>query len=109
MTSLHKIGSQYKTMHYRGLTINSTLCKVFNSLLCSQVEKFVQNHKQIGFRKGARTSDHLFTLRTLIEKYNQCHNGQKLYACFVDFRKAYDSVWRRGLLHKLLLEYSRKI
>jgi hypothetical protein len=29
-------------------------------------------------------------------------NGKKLYACFVDFRKAYDSVWRNGLFLKLL-------
>ena len=27
---------------------------------------------------------------------------KQLYACFVDFRKAYDSVWREGLLFKLL-------
>ena len=25
-----------------------------------------------------------------------------MYACFVDFRKAFDSVWRDGLLYKLL-------
>ena len=107
ITSLHKNGSLYDTSNYRGLTINSTLSKVFNSILNSRLEKYVENHniltnKQIGFRKGARTSDHLFTLRTLIEKYNQCYDGQKLYVCFVFFRKAYDSVWRRGLLYKLL-------
>ena len=27
---------------------------------------------------------------------------EKLYACFVDFRKAYDTVWRKGLFLKLL-------
>ena len=26
-----------------------------------------------------------------------------MYACFVDFSKAYDSVWRVGLLYKLIL------
>ena len=25
-----------------------------------------------------------------------------IYACFVDFRKAYDSVWRNGLSYKLM-------
>ena len=72
-TSLHKSGSLYETSNYRGLTINSTLSKVFISILNSRLEKYVENHniltnKQIGFRKGTRTSDHLFTLRTLIEK-----------------------------------------
>jgi len=58
------------------------------------------NYNQIGFRKGYRTTDHIFTLKTLIE--NSLSRKEKLYACFVDFRKAYDTVWRKGLLYKLL-------
>ena len=26
----------------------------------------------------------------------------KLYTCFVDFKKAFDSIWHQGLLYKLL-------
>lgn len=29
-----------------------------------------------------------------------CHQ-EKIFACFVDFRKTYDSVWHDGLLYKL--------
>ena len=32
--------------------------------------------------------------------------GKKLYACFVDLRKAFDTVPRIRLFHKLLKEYS---
>ena len=28
---------------------------------------------------------------------------EKVYACFVDFRKAFDSVWHEGLFYKLLM------
>ena len=28
--------------------------------------------------------------------------GKKIYACFVDFQKAYDNVWRTGLYYKLI-------
>ena len=28
--------------------------------------------------------------------------NKKLYFCFVDFRKAYDSIWRKALFKKLL-------
>ena len=48
-----------------------------------------------------RTADHVLTLRTLINKYVNCHKT-KVHACFVDFRKAFDSVWHDGLLYKLL-------
>ena len=59
-------------------------------------------HKsQIGFLPNNRTADHVLTLRTLIDKYVNCHH-EKVYACFVDFRKAFDSVWHDGLLYKLL-------
>ena len=58
-------------------------------------------HKsQIGFLANNRTADHVLTLRTLIDKYVHCHK-EKIYACFVDFRKAFDSVWHDGLLYKL--------
>ena len=46
-------------------------------------------------------SDHIFTLHTLIDKYIHKHNS-KIYACFVDFRKAFDSVWHKGLFYRLL-------
>ena len=42
-------------------------------------------------------------MRTLVNKYMYHHN-EKIYACFVDFKKAFDSVWHDGLLFKLLPE-----
>ena len=54
---------------------------------------------QIGFNKGSRTSDHMFTLKAIIDKYNKRH--KKLYACFIDFKKAFDTVDHTGLLYKL--------
>ena len=52
-----------------------------------------------GFWKDHRTSDHIFTLFSLINKYTK--KGKYLYACFVDFQKAYDSIKRDGLKRKL--------
>ena len=63
--------------------------------------KNLLHNSQIGFLNGNRTSDHLFTLRTLIEKYVK-NNKEKIYACFVDFRKAFDSIWHEGLFYRLL-------
>ena len=42
----------------------------------------------------------MFTLKTLVDQAFQ--SKESLYVCFVDFKKAYDSVWRDGLFHKLL-------
>ena len=43
----------------------------------------------------------MFVLRTLIEKYTKDKNG-KLFACFIDFRKAFDRVFHDIMLYKLL-------
>ena len=56
---------------------------------------------QIDFLPNNLTADHVLTLRTLIDKYVHNHN-EKIYACFVDFKKAFESVWHDGLLNKLL-------
>ena len=56
--------------------------------------------EQIAFSKDSRTSDHMFVLKTLIDKYTQ-QRSKHLYTCFVDFRKAFDTVWHIGLLYKL--------
>ena len=43
---------------------------------------------------------YLFVLKTLVDNYNS--KNKNIYACFVDFRKAFDCVWRTGLFFKLI-------
>ena len=44
----------------------------------------------------------MFTLRTLVDKCVSHSAKGKLYTCFFDFKKAFDSVWHDGLFCKLL-------
>ena len=59
------------------------------------------NREQIGFQKNSRTSDHILSLKTLLNKYVTDKKGKKLYACFTDFKKAFNSDWHEGLFRKL--------
>ena len=59
------------------------------------------NKWQAGFLPDHRTSDQTFIIKSLTQKYIN-HNKKRLYACFVDFRKAFDLVWKEGLFYKLL-------
>ena len=43
------------------------------------------DHNQIGFRKGFRTADHVFTLKTIVDQ--SFKNKEKLYTCFVGLKK----------------------
>ena len=52
-----------------------------------------------------RTTDHIITLKTLCNKYVKDKNGGKLFACFVDIKKVYDSIWHEGLFPKLITDH----
>ena len=93
--------------NYRGICISSCLEKLFCSILNNRLLNFSQKHKiihhsQIGFLPGHCTSNHIFPLKTLIEKHVTRAPKGKLYTCFVDLKKAFESIWHQGLLYKLL-------
>jgi len=63
---------------------------------------------QAGFRAARSIIDQLFTLRRLVETYSEF--SRYLYVCYVDFQKAFDSVWRIGLRRVMrFLSYEDKI
>ena len=57
------------------------------------------NKYQSGFRKSRNTIDQLFRLSDDIIK--NFGNKSSVLGVFVDFEKAYDMVWRCGVLYKL--------
>ena len=70
---IFKYGNATDPGNYRGITLNSCLGKLFTIILNNRLTEYTDKHKiippnQIGFKKKARTSDHLFVIRTLIEK-----------------------------------------
>ena len=85
--------------------MTNTLGKLYSTLLLKRIEaeietKNILSQSQAGFRKNFRTTDHIMTLFTLIKKTLKNQN-KFLFACFVDFRKAYDSICRHRLIYKL--------
>ena len=107
ITPIHKTGNTQSPENYRGITITSNLGKLFNSILNERLESYLdKNNKksdlQIGFEKKKRCSDHIFILNTIINKYFS--KGEKVFACFVDFSKAFDTVAHDMLFYKLLRE-----
>ena len=102
---IYKKGEVEDPDNYRGLAIGSSLAKLFSMILLKRLTIFIDQNNvisanQIGFMKGARTSDHIFLLQTVIEKVVKKKRG-KLYAAFIDFKKAYDTVDRRKLFERL--------
>ena len=102
---IHKGGDVNELSNYRAISITSCMSKYFTLILNQRLDTFFENNdilnkEQIGFKKGCRTSDHIFVLKTLIDQYKK--NKIPLFSCFVDFSKAFDTVWRDGLYYKML-------
>ena len=103
---IHKDGSKDDPNNYRGICIMNALLKVLctllnNRLIAFSTDRQLINKAQIGFQANCRTSDHLLTLKSIVNKSVVDKKGKKLYTCFVDFQKAFDSVWHEALFRKL--------
>ena len=102
---IFKSGVKTNPNNYRGISIMSCLGKLFTSILNQRLLKyFIENNilskEQVGFVVGNRTSGAHIILNNLLELY--CHKrGKKIFSCFVDFRKAFDSIPRYILFTKL--------
>ena len=86
---LYKSGCRSDPGNYRGICISSCLGKFFTSILNSRFNTFLEEHqilnnRQIGFRQGFRTSDHILVLKTLIDFYKT--RKKPIFTCFIDFR-----------------------
>ena len=102
---IYKSGNTFDPGNYRGICISSCLGKFFTLIMNTRLSEFLEennviNRCQIGFRKHHRTADHLLVLKTFIDFYTS--HRKPIFACFIDFKKAYDSVWRKSLLFKLI-------
>ena len=110
LSPLHKSGEKSDPNNYRGLAVSSCLGKLFNKILQRRLDKYCKKFNHISIlqgsgKAGSRTSDHLLILRCLFDKYVK-HQGKHLFTCFVDLRKAYDTVPRTQLFYTLLRDYS---
>ncbi|MEW8547414.1 MAG: reverse transcriptase family protein, partial [Candidatus Thiodiazotropha sp.] len=91
--------------NYRPITLLSCFGKLFTAILNTRLNNYVNENGiidscQAGFRKGFSTTDNLFILQSLIQIAKT--NKSKLYCAFIDFKQAFDTVWRNGLWQKLL-------
>ena len=91
--------------NFRGIAVGSIVGKLFSLILLSRLEKRIQatfpiTSNQIGFMKGHRTADHIFVLKTIIDKIVKVER-KNLFVAFIDFRKAYDRINRDLLFLKL--------
>ena len=98
-------GEKNDVDNYRAISLLSCFGKMFTAVVNNRLSKFLENsgvlgEEQAGFRKGYSTLAHVFTFKCLLDLYTS--KKKRLYCCFVDYRKAFDTIDRTNLWRKLL-------
>jgi hypothetical protein len=101
----HK-GDSNDPNNFRPITLVSCLGKLFTAILSERLSKysddfFVMHENQCGFWQGYCTVDNVFTFYSFFELLKR--KKKKMYCAFIDFEKAFDKIWRKGLWYKLLI------
>ena len=73
-------------------------------IILNRLEKFASqvgyfSEMQFGFQEGSGCTEASFTILETIN--HMLERGSKIFSCFLDFQKAFDTVWIDGLMYKL--------
>ena len=101
---IFKDGDKRNPLNYRPISLLSIMYKIYATVLNNRLVKWIERTKkfedeQAGFRPERGTSEQVFILYEVLSMRYRCKKDT--YCCFIDVKKAYDSVWREGLWMRL--------
>ena len=104
MVPVFKRGDPSDPNNFRGISLVSCLAKLFTNIINNRLIEWSKTYDtitdaQFGFRQGLSTVDALFALQSVITK--TLSNKNRLYCCFVDYTKAFDTIDRLNIWYKL--------
>ena len=82
--------------NYRGIAVFPTLCEIYEMILLNRLDNFAA-HKgffseiQFGFQEGVGCTEASFTILETIN--HMLERSGKVFSCFLDVWKAFDTVW----------------
>jgi hypothetical protein len=93
---IYKKGSHSDPQNFRPISLVNTCLKLITSLMTIRLDKWCSDNKviseyQAAYKKGTGCDDHVFTLSSAIQ-WHLKNNKNSLYALFIDFSKAFDSI-----------------
>ena len=99
--SIPKHGHTKKTPKLRGIAVAIFLCRVCDTVITERfLSWYIPNYEQAGFHFGQGCLLQIFLLILLI-----CYaadNAKTLFACFLDFEKAFDYANRPSIIEQLM-------
>ena len=93
---------------WRPISLTACLGKILEKIIADRLSAFMEenyllNENQAGFRKERCTTDQVLKLVQMAsDKMQENKDGAATVVTFFDFSRAYDKVWREGLLSKMI-------
>lgn len=102
--SIPKPGDPELFDNYRGISLIPIAMKILTSILSERISAHLTKHnilrmEQAGFRSREECVGHVIALVDIIQW--RLNNGKRTYTCFIDFKKAFDTVPHEALLAKV--------
>ena len=98
-----------ETASYRPISLTSCPGKILEKIIANRLIYLLENRKlltnnQAGFRPNRCTTDQVLKLtQDATDQIQSKTNSNRTVVAFFDYAKAYDKVWRDGLLEKMNL------
>ena len=91
-------------MSYRGISLASSVYKIYCSILNDRLYKWADDNKKLedeqgGFRKNRSTTDQISSLTSIIDSRKK--RKLSTFTAFIDFKKAYDFINRDKLWSRI--------
>jgi hypothetical protein len=92
--------------NYRPISLLNSLSKIFEKIILNRLTTYISSHnvlidEQFGFRDGHSTNHQLLRVTKYIQSALQ--NKHSVGMVTFDIEKAFDSVWHKGLVHKMFI------
>uniref|UniRef100_A0A1Y1LYJ1 Reverse transcriptase domain-containing protein n=1 Tax=Photinus pyralis TaxID=7054 RepID=A0A1Y1LYJ1_PHOPY len=105
MQMVFKKGDRMNPHNYRSIALLNSITKLFTNIIYNRLYKWCEENnvlpdEQAGFRKGRGCSENIFILNAAVS-INTAPKSSYLYAIFVDFQKAFDTINHSKLWNKL--------
>jgi len=96
-----KTGDLSDVNNYRAIALSNSITKILESLLFSYIESYdAADEYQFGFKKNHSTALCTNVFKKTVNYYRE--HGSHVFACFIDFNKAFDKVDYWLLFNKLI-------
>ena len=104
IVTIFKKGDREDPGNYRGINLLNVVGKLYTKVIDSRLSTWLDTHGrlhvcQAGFRSRRSCMNHVYSLSHILQE--RTRQGLPTWLLFRNAAKAFDTVWRDGLLHRL--------